>query len=88
MGLFYDEYQQKEIYNQNPFASIDQSGVENSCNRLLPAAGRRGQISSLAFAANMQEIHHQLIFAMDWCNYVSCSPLEYRSPDLPRLKPS
>jgi len=23
MGLFYDEYQRKEIYNQNPFASLD-----------------------------------------------------------------
>ena len=27
MGLFYDQYQSKEIYNQNPFASLDQTGV-------------------------------------------------------------
>src|SRR5210317_1368644 len=39
MGLFYDEYQKKEIYNQNPFASIDQSGV-GKLMRLAACNGR------------------------------------------------
>ncbi|MEX2333838.1 MAG: putative PEP-binding protein, partial [Pseudohongiella sp.] len=39
MGLFYDEYQQKEIYSKNPFASLDKSGV----GKLMQFAVTNGQ---------------------------------------------
>ena len=39
MGLFYDQYQSKEIYNQNPFASLDQTGV----GKLVELAVERGR---------------------------------------------
>ena len=29
MGSFFEKYRQKEIYASNPFASIDQHGVED-----------------------------------------------------------
>jgi len=41
MGLFYDEYQSKEIYNKNPFASLDQHGV----GKLINFAVERGRSS-------------------------------------------
>ena len=89
MGLFYDEYQQKEIYNQNPFASIDQSGV----GKLMQQAVASGRTTRADLKLGICGEHAGDPSSIDFChglglNYVSCSPLEYRSPDLLRLKPS
>ena len=66
MGLFYDEYQRKEIYNQNPFASLDQSGVGKLMQQAV-ASGRTTRADlKLGICGDMQEIRHQLIFAIDW----------------------
>ena len=39
MGLFYDAYQKKEIYKQNPFASLDEAGV----GKLIELAVAKGR---------------------------------------------
>lgn len=75
MGSFYDSYRDKEIFNQNPFASLDQEGV-GSLVQLAADNGRKtrkniklgicgehgGDPSSIGF------------FHKVGLNYISCSP--------------
>ena len=75
MGLFYDEYQQKEIYNQNPFASIDQSGV----GKLMQQAVASGRTTRVDLKLGICGEHAGDPSSIDFChelglNYVSCSP--------------
>jgi pyruvate,orthophosphate dikinase len=75
MGSFYESYRDKEIFNQNPFASLDQEGV-GSLVQLAADNGRKtrkniklgicgehgGDPSSIGF------------FHKVGLNYISCSP--------------
>ena len=75
MGLFYDEYQRKEIYNQNPFASIDQSGV----GKLMQQAVASGRTTRADLKLGICGEHAGDPSSIDFChglglNYVSCSP--------------
>lgn len=75
MGLFYDEYQRKEIYNKNPFASIDQRGV----GKLMEFAVDRGRASKPDIKLGICGEHAGDPNSIDFChrvglNYVSCSP--------------
>ena len=56
----------KRDLQSKPFASLDQSGVGKLMQQAV-ASGRTTRADlKLAFAANMPEIRHQLIFAIDW----------------------
>lgn len=75
MGLFYDEYQRKEIYNQNPFASLDQTGV----GKLVNYAARKGREAKPELKLGICGEHAGDPSSIDFChrvglNYVSCSP--------------
>ena len=75
MGLFYDEYQRKEIYNQNPFASLDQSGV----GKLMQQAVASGRTTRADLKLGICGEHAGDPPSIDFChglglNYVSCSP--------------
>ena len=75
MGLFYDEYQRKEIYNQNPFASLDQTGV----GKLIDLAVERGKKTRPDLKLGICGEHAGDPTSIDFChraglNYVSCSP--------------
>jgi pyruvate,orthophosphate dikinase len=75
MGLFYDQYQSKEIYNQNPFASLDQTGV----GKLVELAVERGRQTKPDSKLGICGEHAGDPRSIDFChrtglNYVSCSP--------------
>ncbi len=75
MGLFYDEYQSKEIYNKNPFASLDQRGV----GKLIDFAVDRGRSTKPDLKLGICGEHAGDPASIDFChraglNYVSCSP--------------
>ncbi|MDP6416888.1 MAG: pyruvate, phosphate dikinase, partial [Gammaproteobacteria bacterium] len=75
MGLFYDEYQRKEIYNQNPFASLDQTGV----GKLIDLAVAKGRDTKPKLKLGICGEHAGDPSSIDFChraglNYVSCSP--------------
>ena len=75
MGLFYDEYQSKEIYNKNPFASIDQRGV----GKLMEFAVERGRSTKPDIKLGICGEHAGDPKSIDFCHrvgldYVSCSP--------------
>lgn len=75
MGLFYDQYQKKEIYNQNPFASIDQSGV----GKLMDFAATNGRRVKKDLKLGICGEHAGDPSSIDFCHklgldYVSCSP--------------
>jgi pyruvate,orthophosphate dikinase len=75
MGLFYDQYQSKEIYNQNPFASLDQTGV----GKLVALAVERGRQTKPNIKLGICGEHAGDPNSIDFChrtglNYVSCSP--------------
>ena len=75
MGLFYDAYQQKEIYNQNPFASIDQPGVGS----LMQFATTNGRQIKPDLKLGICGEHAGDPSSIDFCHnlgldYVSCSP--------------
>lgn len=75
MGLFYDEYQRKEIYNKNPFASLDQTGV----GKLMEFAVANGRSSKPDLKLGICGEHAGDPDSIDFChrvglNYVSCSP--------------
>lgn len=75
MGLFYDEYQRKEIYNKNPFASLDQSGV----GRLVQYAVDKGRAAKPGMKLGICGEHAGDPDSIEFChrvglNYVSCSP--------------
>ena len=75
MGLFYDEYQRKEIYIKNPFASLDQTGV----GKLVNYAARKGREAKPGLKLGICGEHAGDPSSIDFChraglNYVSCSP--------------
>ncbi len=75
MGLFYDEYQRKEIYSKNPFASLDQTGV----GKLMEFAVANGRQSRPDLKLGICGEHAGDPASIDFChrvglNYVSCSP--------------
>ena len=75
MGLFYDEYQRKEIYSQNPFASLDQTGV----GYLIELAVDKGKTAKPKLKLGICGEHAGDPSSIDYChriglNYVSCSP--------------
>lgn len=75
MGLFYDEYQRKEIYAQNPFASLDQTGVGKLINLAVDKGRRTRDDLKLGICGE----HAGDPASIDFChraglNYVSCSP--------------
>ena len=75
MGLFYDQYQSKEIYNQNPFASLYQTGV----GKLVELAVERGRQTKPNIKLGICGEHAGDPMSIDFChrtglNYVSCSP--------------
>ena len=75
MGLFYEEYQRKEIYKQNPFASLDQTGV----GKLMELAVDRGRSTKPDLKLGICGEHAGDPSSIDFChrtglNYVSCSP--------------
>ena len=75
MGLFYDEYQGKEIYNKNPFASLDQHGV----GKLVDFAVDRGRSTKPNLKLGICGEHAGDPASIDFCyraglDYVSCSP--------------
>lgn len=75
MGLFYDEYQRKEIYNKNPFASLDQTGV----GKLMEFAVENGRKSRPDLKLGICGEHAGDPGSIDFCHrlglqYVSCSP--------------
>jgi pyruvate,orthophosphate dikinase len=75
MGLFYDEYQRKEIYNQNPFASLDQTGV----GKLIDLAVAKGRDTKPKLKLGICGEHAGDPSSIDFCHrtgldYVSCSP--------------
>ncbi len=75
MGLFYDEYQRKEIYNKNPFASLDQTGV----GKLMQFAVENGRKSRPDLKLGICGEHAGDPDSIEFCHrlglhYVSCSP--------------
>jgi len=75
MGLFYDEYQRKEIYNKNPFASLDQTGV----GKLIDLAVDKGRRTKPTLKLGICGEHAGDPSSIDFCHragldYVSCSP--------------
>ena len=75
MGLFYDEYQRKEIYHKNPFASLDKTGV----GKLVSYASHKGRDAKPGLKLGICGEHAGDPSSIDFChkaglNYVSCSP--------------
>jgi len=75
MGLFYEAYQRKEIYNKNPFASLDQTGV----GKLIELAVERGRSTKPELKLGICGEHAGDPDSIDFCHragldYVSCSP--------------
>ena len=75
MGLFYDEYQRKEIYHKNPFASLDKTGV----GKLVSYASHKGRDAKPSLKLGICGEHAGDPSSIDFChkaglNYVSCSP--------------
>ena len=75
MGLFFDEYKKKEIFNQNPFASLDQSGV----GQLIGMAVERGRRTNPGIKLGICGEHAGdpasiEFFQRQGLDYVSCSP--------------
>ncbi len=75
MGLFFDEYKRKEIFNQNPFASLDQSGV----GQLIEMAVERGRRTNPGIKLGICGEHAGdpasiEFFQRQGLDYVSCSP--------------
>ena len=75
MGLFYEAYSKKEIYSQNPFASIDQNGV----GRLMKFAVENGTRVKPDLKLGICGEHAGDPSSIDFCHrlglhYVSCSP--------------
>jgi pyruvate,orthophosphate dikinase len=75
MGLFYDEYQRKEIYNKNPFASLDQTGV----GKLMEFAVENGRKTRPDLKLGICGEHAGDPDSIAFCHklglqYVSCSP--------------
>jgi len=75
MGSFFETYRQKEIYQHNPFASIDERGV----GRLITAAVERGRATRPDIKLGICGEHAGDPVSIGFCHragldYVSCSP--------------
>ncbi len=75
MGLFYDQYQSKEIYNKNPFASLDRRGV----GKLIDFAVEKGRSTKPDIKLGICGEHAGDPDSIEFCHnagldYVSCSP--------------
>jgi pyruvate,orthophosphate dikinase len=75
MGSFFETYRQKEIYQHNPFASIDEQGV----GRLITTAVERGRSTRAAIKLGICGEHAGDPASIAFCHragldYVSCSP--------------
>ena len=75
MGSFYDAYQRKEIYNKNPFASLDEMGV----GKLINIAVEKGKSTKPDLKFGICGEHAGDPSSIDFCHraglhYVSCSP--------------
>ena len=75
MGSFFETYRQKEIYQHNPFASIDESGV----GRLITTAVERGRSTRPNIKLGICGEHAGDPASIAFCHaagldYVSCSP--------------
>ena len=75
MGLFYDEYQRKEIFNKNPFASLDQTGV----GKLIEIAVEKGRDTKPELKLGICGEHAGDPSSIEFyhragLHYVSCSP--------------
>jgi pyruvate,orthophosphate dikinase len=75
MGGFFDDYKENEIFNQNPFASLDQSGV----GQLVEIAATKGRSKKPDLKLGICGEHGGdpssiNFFHQVGLNYVSCSP--------------
>ncbi|MEZ5595627.1 MAG: pyruvate, phosphate dikinase [Pseudomonadales bacterium] len=75
MGSFFEQYRQKEIFQTNPFASVDQSGV----GQLILLAGERGRSVRENLKQGVCGEHAGDASSIDFFHragleYVSCSP--------------
>jgi pyruvate, orthophosphate dikinase len=75
MGSFFETYRQKEIYQHNPFATIDERGV----GRLITTAVERGRDTRADIKLGICGEHAGDSASIDFCHrvgleYVSCSP--------------
>jgi pyruvate,orthophosphate dikinase len=75
MGSFFETYRQKEIYQHNPFASIDEQGV----GRLITTAVERGRSTRPNIKLGICGEHAGDPASIAFCHragldYVSCSP--------------
>ena len=75
MGAFFDDYRNKEIFNQNPFASLDQGGV----GQLVQIAADKGRSVKKDLKLGICGEHGGdpasiRFFDSVGLNYVSCSP--------------
>jgi pyruvate,orthophosphate dikinase len=75
MGLFYNAYQRQEIYNKNPFASLDKRGV----GKLMQFAVANGRATKPKLKLGICGEHAGDPASIEFCNdlgldYVSCSP--------------
>lgn len=58
-GKFLDSYYQNKIYESDPFAKLDQTGVGQLVEMAVEKVERQDQILNLVYAENMVENHHQ-----------------------------
>ena len=75
MGTFFESYTQKEIYDSNPFVSIDESGV----GRLILYAVEQGKLARSDLKLGICGEHGGDPASIAFCHgagldYVSCSP--------------
>jgi pyruvate,orthophosphate dikinase len=75
MGSFFDDYRNKEIFNQNPFASLDQTGV----GQLVKTAAEKGRSVKGDLKLGICGEHGGDPASIGFFNavgldYVSCSP--------------
>ena len=75
MGLFHEEYQRKEIYHKNPFASLDRNGV----GKLMELAVINGRSTRADLKLGICGEHAGDPDSIEFCHdlgldYVSCSP--------------
>jgi pyruvate, orthophosphate dikinase len=75
MGSFFDRYREEEIFNQNPFASLDQGGV----GQLVKIAAEKGRSRKPDLKLGICGEHggdpSSIVFFHNvGLNYVSCSP--------------
>ena len=75
MGTFFESYTQKEIYDANPFVSIDENGV----GRLIHYAVEQGKAARADLKLGICGEHGGDPASIAFCHgagldYVSCSP--------------